>query len=138
MSAGAPICSSRPSLMMARRSATSIASSWSWVTKQRGHRDPGVQLAQPGPELLADLGVEGAERLVEQEHPRLDGQGPGQGHALALAAGELGGVAVGQVPDAHQIEQLVDPLPGPRPWDGARTSSPKATFRRTVRWRKGA
>ena len=70
-----------------------------------------MQLAQPGPELLADLGVEGPERLVEQEHPRLDGQGPGQGHALALPAGELGGVPVRQVRDAHQIEQFVDPRP---------------------------
>ena len=32
ISAGWPICSSRPSLMMARWSATSMASSWSWVT----------------------------------------------------------------------------------------------------------
>ena len=44
---------------------------------------------QPHPELLADLGVEGPERLVEEEDPGLDGQRPGQGHPLALAAGEL-------------------------------------------------
>ena len=86
--------------MMARRSATSIASSWSWVTRTVVTCDLLVQLAQPDPQLLAHLGVEGAEGLVEQQHPGLDGQRPGQGHALALAARELGGVAVGQVVDA--------------------------------------
>jgi len=36
-----------------------------------------VQLAEPGPELLTHLGVEGTERLVQEEHPGFDGQGPG-------------------------------------------------------------
>ena len=45
-----------------------MASSWSWVTSTRRDGDLRRELAEPGPELLADLGVEGAERLVEQEH----------------------------------------------------------------------
>ena len=54
-----------------------------------GHVDLVVQPAQPVAQLLADLGVEGAERLVEQQHRRLDRQRPGQRHPLPLAAGEL-------------------------------------------------
>jgi len=36
--------------------------------------EPGVQLAQPLAQLLADLGIERAERLVEQQYLRLDRQ----------------------------------------------------------------
>ena len=50
-----------------------------------------VQAAQPRPQLRADLRVERAERLVEQQHPRLDRERAGERHALALAAGELVG-----------------------------------------------
>ena len=38
-------------------------------------------------QLLADLGVERRERLVEQQHPRRDGERPGEGDALLLTAG---------------------------------------------------
>ena len=38
-----------------------------------------VQPAEPLPQLLPHLGVERPERLVEQQHPRLHRQGPGQG-----------------------------------------------------------
>jgi hypothetical protein len=48
-----------------------------------------VQAAQPAAQLLAHLGVERAEGLVEQQDLRLDGQRPGQRDALALAAGKL-------------------------------------------------
>ena len=37
-----------------------------------GHVHVVVQPPQPPPQFLADLGVEGAERLVEQQHARLD------------------------------------------------------------------
>ena len=40
--------------------------------------------------LLAELEVERAEWLVEQQHLGLVDDGPGQRHALSLAAGELG------------------------------------------------
>ena len=58
----------------------------------------------------ADLGVERGQRLVEQEHGRLDGQGPGQGHALLLAAGQLVRVAGAAVLEVDELEQLVDAL----------------------------
>ena len=95
--------------MMASRSATSMASSWSWVTSTVVTWQGVVQVAQPLAQLGAHLGVERAEGLVEQQHLGLDGQRPGQGHALALAARELRGVAVAQVRQADQLEQLVHP-----------------------------
>ena len=54
-----------------------------------GHVHLVVQPAQPVAQLLADLGVERAERLVEQQHRRLDRERAGQRHPLPLAAGEL-------------------------------------------------
>ena len=67
-----------------------------------------MELAQPGAQLLAHLGVEGTEGLIQQEHPRLHRQRPGQGHPLPLPAGELGGVAAAIAAQLHQIQQLVD------------------------------
>ena len=67
---------------------------------------PVVELAQPAAQLAAHLGVERAERLVEQQHPRLDGQRAGQRHALALAAGELGGMALAEAVELHELEQV--------------------------------
>ena len=41
--------------------------------------------------LLAELQVERAERLVEEQHAGPVHERPGERHALALAAGELAG-----------------------------------------------
>ena len=73
-----------------------------------------VQPAQPAAQLLAHLRVERAERLVEQQHPRLDGERARQRDALALAAGELRGIAVAEPVELHQREQLVRPAPDRR------------------------
>ena len=52
-------------------------------------------------------GIEGGERFVEEHHPRLAGEGPRQGHALLLAAGQFVGAAGGEVgPQRHHLEQL--------------------------------
>jgi hypothetical protein len=64
--------------------------------EDRRHVDLVVEAAQPARELLADLRVERAERLVEEQHLGLDRERPGQRHALALAARELRRVAVGE------------------------------------------
>ncbi len=61
-------------------------------------------------QLLAELQVEGAERLVEQQ-----GRGPvderaGQRDALLLAAGELAGLALLEVLEAHRPDRLLDAL----------------------------
>lgn len=50
--------------------------------KEAGDVDLVVQTAQPTPQPLPDLRVQGAERLVRQQNIGLDGQGPGQRHAL--------------------------------------------------------
>ena len=69
-----------------------------------GHVHLVVEIAQPGPQFLAHLGVEGTEGLIQQQHPRLHRQGPGQGHPLALPTGELGGVAVAEPLQLHQLQ----------------------------------
>ena len=73
------------------------------------HVDLVVQPPQPRAQLGADLGVERAERLVEQQHARLDRQRAGERHALALAAGELRRVARRGSRQADEPQQLVDP-----------------------------
>ena len=67
-----------------------------------------VDLAQPAAQLLAHLGVERAEGLVEQQHPRLDRERAGERDALALAAGELAGIAPGEAAELDEIEELAD------------------------------
>ena len=54
-----------------------------------GQAEAPVQVAQPAPQVLPDLGVERAERLVEQQDARLDRERAGERHPLALAAREL-------------------------------------------------
>jgi hypothetical protein len=65
-----------------------------------------VQPPQPRAQLCAHLGVQRAERLVEQQHARLDGERTRQRHALTLAAAELRRVPVrvaGQPDDREQL-----------------------------------
>jgi hypothetical protein len=50
-------------------------------------------LAEEAEHLAAERDVEVRERLVEERCPRLDDEGARDGDALALTAGELGGVA---------------------------------------------
>ena len=78
--------------------------------EDRRHVHLVVQAAQPGAQLLAHARVERAERLVEEEHLRLDGERARERHALPLAAGELRGVAVGRARELDELEQLVDAL----------------------------
>ncbi|MNT13424.1 hypothetical protein D3C72_1483940 [compost metagenome] len=70
-----------------------------------GHVQFIVQAAQPAAQLLAHLGVERAEGFVEQQHLGLHRQRAGQRDALALAAGQLRRVAVGQPVELHQLQQ---------------------------------
>jgi hypothetical protein len=64
-----------------------------------GHVDGGrlealVQFLDLGAHLHAQLGVEIGERLVEEENLRVAHDRTAHRHALALAAGELPGIAV--------------------------------------------
>jgi hypothetical protein len=55
---------------------------------------------------VAVLGVEVARGLVGEEHGRGAGEGAGDGDALLLAAGELGGQVLGAVAHADLLEGL--------------------------------
>ena len=92
-----------------------------------------LQLDPPDlvPQLHPDLGVQGRQRFVEQQHLRFDGQRPGQRDPLLLAAGELVGVPVGL--GARPTRSRYSPairrrsaLPLPR------SRRPNATFSRAV------
>ena len=72
-----------------------------------GDLDLVVQPAQPSAQFLAHLGVERAERLVEQQDFRLDRERARECDALALAAGELRGVAIGKKIELHEFQQLM-------------------------------
>ena len=76
--------------------------------EDRRHAHLVVKTPQPLPQLLAHLGVEGAEGLVEQQHLGLGGQGAGQGDALPLTAGQLRRQAVAQAFQSNQVQQLLD------------------------------
>jgi len=58
--------------------------------------------------LFTQVGVEVGQRLIEQQHRRFDHQRTGQGHALTLATGQLTGVALGMLSQAHQLQHAVD------------------------------
>ena len=65
-----------------------------------------VDFAQPAAQLAADLRVERAERLVEQEHRGSIAMRAGERHALALAAGELRRIALLQAGELHEVEEF--------------------------------
>ena len=55
--------------------------------------------------------VQGRDRLVADDELRVQGEGTGDADALALAAGELVGIAGGMLAvEAHAVHQLQDPL----------------------------
>ena len=99
--------------------------------EDRRDAERALQLAQLDLELLAQLAVERAERLVEQQDLGLEDEGAGERHALLLAARELAR------PAPLEARELDEPQRAPtlrsvsaraRP----RTLSGKATLRATV------
>ena len=75
-----------------------------------GDVDDIVKLSQPLAQLSANASVEGAERLVEQEHLRLGRERAREAHALPLSARELRGVPVAEALELDEVEQLVDAI----------------------------
>ena len=65
-----------------------------------------MDVAQALAQFAPHLGVKRAKRFVQQQHPRLDRKGAGQGHALALAARQLRGISRGDVGQLDQVQQL--------------------------------
>ena len=84
---GVPICTMRPSMNTAMRSAIVIASSWSCVTYDGRHAECALKLAQFDPRFQAQFGVEIRQGLVEQKKLGLPDDRPGERTALLLAAG---------------------------------------------------
>jgi len=89
-------------------SAIVIASSWSCVTWTNVIPHVVLDPLELELHLLAQLQVEGAERLVEQEHLRTIDERPRQGDALLLTAGELARLAVLHAFEADHAQHLAD------------------------------
>ena len=83
-------------------------------------------------QLLAQLGVEAREWLVEQQHLRLDDQRARQRDTLLLAARQFPGIAVAIRRQPHAVQHIVD-LGGDLGFGSWRMRKPKATFWLTVR-----
>ena len=121
--------------MIAIRSPILIASSMSWVTNTIVLRDLGLQAQELVLQPLAVDRVDRAERLVHQQHRRVGGERAGHADALALAARELGRVALAHLAgvERDQLEQLVDARADARAWSQPSSFGTVATFSPTVR-----
>ena len=69
-----------------------------------------VDLTDKAEDLLGGAGIEGRGGLVTQQHLGIGGQRTGDGHTLLLTAGELGGIGLGLIGQAHQLQQFVSPF----------------------------
>ena len=69
----------------------------------------GEVLLHAGKKRVAEGAVEAGEGFVEQDQLRVrDGEGSGERDALAFAAGEIVGHAMGERCEREEVEQLVD------------------------------
>ena len=75
-----------------------------------GGAETAVEAQELGTGLQSQLGVEVAERLVEEEYLRVPHQGATEGDALALAARQLGRLAVEQLGDVEQAGCGLNPV----------------------------
>ena len=82
-----------------------------------------AQLVEQPQHVVAGAGVQRADRLVADQQPRLGGQRPGDGHPLALTAGDLGRRAV-RAPSASRPD-LVQRGQHPRRGSRLRSRSPR-------------
>ena len=97
-----------------------------------GDADLALDPLELGLHLLAQLEVERAEGLVEQQHPRAVDDRAGERDALALAAGELARLAVAEARQAHHVERLAGARGALAPCATLRIRSPYSTFSATV------
>ena len=106
--------------------------------QQDGFADAGEQVAQHGLHLGAGEGIERAEGLVHQQDAGIGGEGAGEADALALAAGELPGIAGAELGEVEPGEGedfggalfLLAARPAPA------SSSARPALRSTVMWGK--
>ena len=64
----------------------------------------GVEFLQHGEHLTAGVGVQGAGRLIGQDHSRVSGKSSGNGCPLLLTAGELHGLVAQLVTKSHHFQ----------------------------------
>ena len=122
---GVPSCWMTPSRITASRSPRVIASVWSWVTYTVVVCSRRWMRVISDAHLDAQLGVEVGEGLVHEEGLGVANDGAAHRHPLALAAGEVAGLALELVGDAQQVRGVLRPCGGsPRrgPWRGAARS----------------
>jgi hypothetical protein len=81
--------------------------------------------------FLAQVGIQVGERLIQQQHLRLDHDRACERDALLLAARQFCRVTRRQVPHMHDVEHLAD-APAHLLARSLRSSSPNATFCSTV------
>jgi len=79
------------------------------VYRRGAHVD--MEPLQLGTHLLPERRIEGADRLVEEEHLRPPHEGAAQRHALHIAAGETLGLLVQDVLDLEELRGLLDLFP---------------------------
>src|SRR6266850_1055765 len=82
------------------------------VVRHVHHRDAdlAVDALELDLHLLAQLLVQRAERLVQQEHVRVEDEAPRERDALLLAAGELARMPVGEPAQPDQVEDFAHAL----------------------------
>ena len=97
-----------------------------------------LHLADGAAQLLADLGVERAEGLIEQQHLGLVRQGARHRDALLLAAGQLRRQPVVHALERHQSQQLAGGARGAHAARMRRTRSANSMLSATVMWRNSA
>jgi hypothetical protein len=76
------------------------------VNIQRGDGETPHQLLQLETHLLAQLGIEVRQRLIEQQQLGMADDGAGERHALLLAAGELGSRSLRDGVHSHQPQSV--------------------------------
>src|SRR3954468_11894660 len=75
--------------------------------EDEGDADLALQLLELDLHLLAELEVQGTERLVEQQHTGPVDERPGEGHPLTLAAGQLRRSAVAVPGKTYRRQRLL-------------------------------
>jgi hypothetical protein len=76
--------------------------------EEDGDADVAADFEDEGAQVGFEGGVEAARRFVEEEDIGLGNEGASDGAALFLAAGELAGVAAGEIGEAEAIEEFGD------------------------------
>jgi hypothetical protein len=87
---------------------TVIASSWSWVHDDEGQSQALLDVDQLELRLLAQLPVERAKWLVEQQYLRPLDHSARQRHPLLLPARKLMRLSLGELAQLHQVQHLFD------------------------------